>query len=90
MELQSGHEIGLYPDIFQFRSADRKTRGANAIPFHKQVTNRDLRKDRKMQDNVKSVLISVAVFVIIYFTSLMIGVRSCGGSFWGTVIGTGC
>ncbi len=36
-----------------------------------------------MQDNVKSVLTSVTVFVIIYFTSLMIGVRSCEMRFLG-------
>ena len=44
----------------------------------------------KMHDTVKRAIISVAVFVGIYFVSLMIGVTSREVRFLGTVIGTGC
>lgn len=43
-----------------------------------------------MQDTIKRALISVAVFAIVYFMSLMIGVTSREVRFLGTVLGTGC
>ena len=43
-----------------------------------------------MNDTVKRALISVAVFVIIYFLSVCIGGVSRDIRFLGAVIGTGC
>lgn len=43
-----------------------------------------------MNDTIKRALISVAVFAVIYFLSLCIGVLSREIRFLGTVIGTGC
>lgn len=43
-----------------------------------------------MQDTIKRALISVAVFAMVYFMSLMIGVTNREVRFLGTVLGTGC
>ena len=43
-----------------------------------------------MRDTVKRALISAAVFTILYFMSLMLGVTSREVRFLGVVIGTGC
>ena len=43
-----------------------------------------------MRDTITRVLVSAAVFAILYFVSLMIGVTSREIRFLGAVIGTGC
>ena len=43
-----------------------------------------------MKDAVARALISIAVFVVLYFLSLIIGVASRDIRFLGAVIGAGC
>lgn len=49
-----------------------------------------MERGRKMKDTVKRALISIAVFAVLYFMSLVIGVTSREIRFLGAVIGTGC